>query len=116
MTDTLPPPRRTSAPAITARKGQQPLACLTAYTAPMARMMDAHCDLLLVGDSVAMVVYGMESTLGADIAMMIRHGQAVVRATEKACVVVDLPFGTYQASPAQAFETAAQILRETGAQ
>lgn len=116
MTDTSTTPRRLSAPAIAARKGAQPLACLTAYTAPIAKAMDTHCDLILVGDSVAMVVYGMESTLGADIPMMIRHGQAVVRATQKACVVVDLPFGTYQASPAQAFETAAQILRETGAQ
>ena len=116
MTDTSSTPRRLSAPAIAARKGSQPLACLTAYTAPVAKAVDAHCELILVGDSVAMVVYGMESTLGADIPMMIRHGQAVVRATQKACVVVDLPFGTYQASPAQAFETAAQILKETGAQ
>lgn len=109
-------PSRLSAPAISARKGGQPLACLTAYTAPMARTLDPHCDLLLVGDSVAMVVYGMDSTLGADMPMMIRHGQAVVRATQKACVVVDMPFGSYQATPGQAFENAAQILRETGAQ
>lgn len=108
---------RLTAPAIAARKGNGgPLVCLTAYTASMATLLDPHCDLLLVGDSVAMTVYGMDSTLGADIPMMARHGQAVVRATQKACVVVDLPFGTYQATPGQAFETAAQILRETGAQ
>ena len=114
MTEKAP---RLTAPAIAARKGNgAPLVCLTAYTAPMAQILDNHCDLLLVGDSVAMVVYGMESTLGADIPMMIRHAQAVMRATQKACVVVDLPFGTYQATPGQAFDSAAQILRETGAQ
>lgn len=108
---------RFTAPAIAARKGNgAPLVCLTAYTASIARTLDAHCDLLLVGDSVAMTVYGMESTLGADLPMMIRHGQAVVRASEKACVVVDLPFGSYQATPGQAFESAAQILKDTGAQ
>lgn len=107
---------RLTAPAIAARKGGQPLVCLTAYTAPVAQILDRHCDLLLVGDSVAMVVYGMESTLGADVDMMVRHGQAVVRASSKACVVVDMPFGSYQATPGQAFENAARILRETGAQ
>jgi 3-methyl-2-oxobutanoate hydroxymethyltransferase len=112
MTQTL----RLTAPAIAARKGGQPLVCLTAYTAPMAKTLDAHCDLLLVGDSVAMVLYGLDSTLGADVDMMVRHGQAVVRSSQKACVVVDMPFGSYQATPAQAFENAARILKETGAQ
>ena len=116
MSHTPPPPPRLRAPAIAARKGGEPLVCLTAYTAPMASTLDRHCDLLLVGDSLAMVVYGLESTLGADLEMMIRHGQAVVRASRQACIVVDMPFGTYQASPAQAFENAARILRETGAQ
>jgi len=108
---------RLSAPAIRARKGAaEPLVCLTAYTAPMAQTLDEPCDLLLVGDSVAMVVYGLDSTLGADLAMMIRHGQAVVRTTRKACIVVDLPFGSYQRSPEQAFENAAEVLRATGCQ
>ena len=102
---------------ITARKGtsSQPLVCLTAYTAPMAKALDAHCDLLLVGDSVAMVLYGEPSTLQADLEMMIRHGRAVVNATANAHVVVDMPFGSYQESKEVAFRNAARILKETGA-
>ena len=102
---------------IAARKGQssQPLVCLTAYTAPVARAFDQHCDLLLVGDSVAMVLYGEPSTLQADLEMMIRHGRAVVMATEKALVVVDMPFGSYQESKEVAYRNAARILKETGA-
>lgn len=98
-----------------AKTSGTPLVSLTAYTAPMAQIMDAHCDMLLVGDSVAMVVYGHDSTLKADMDMMCRHGEAVVRATQKAMVVVDMPFGTYQASKEEAFTNAARILRETGA-
>lgn len=108
--------QRIHAPAIRARKGGEPIVCLTAYTAPMAALLDEPCDLLLVGDSLAMVVYGFDSTLGADLEMMIRHGQSVVRATRKACVVVDLPFGTYQRDPEQAFESSAEVLRATGCQ
>lgn len=109
--------KRLHAPAIRARKGEAtPLVCLTAYTAPVAEALDEPCDLLLVGDSVAMVIYGLDSTLGADLIMMIRHGQAVVRATHKACVVVDMPFGSYQQSPEQAFENAAEVMRATGCQ
>ncbi len=102
---------------IAARKGSssQPLVCLTAYTAPVAKALDAHCDLLLVGDSVAMVLYGEPSTLQADLEMMIRHGRAVVNATTKAHVVVDMPFGSYQESKELAFRNAARILKETGA-
>lgn len=102
---------------IAARKGQssQPLVCLTAYTAPVAKAFDPHCDLLLVGDSVAMVLYGEPSTLQADLEMMIRHGRAVVNATQKALVVVDMPFGSYQESKEAAFRNAARILKETGA-
>lgn len=102
---------------IAARKGSssQPLVCLTAYTAPVAKALDAHCDLLLVGDSVAMVLYGEPSTLQADLEMMIRHGRAVVNATTKAHVVVDMPFGSYQESKEVAFRNAARILKETGA-
>lgn len=95
--------------------GAAPLACLTAYTAPLAKVLDRHCDLLLVGDSVAMVLYGEPSTLQADMEMMIRHGRAVVNATQNALVVVDMPFGSYQESREAAFRNAARILRETGA-
>ena len=97
------------------RKGGTPLVCLTAYTAPMARLLDAHADVLLVGDSLGMAVYGMETTLDVSVEMMINHGRAVAKTAERACVVVDLPFGSYQESPEQAFRTAARVLAETGA-
>jgi len=108
--------RRTTVPQIRARKGGEPVACLTAYTAPVAKHLDPHLDLLLVGDSMAMVIYGMDSTVGVTVDMMIAHGKAVVRATEQALVVVDLPFGSYQESPQQAFRTAAKVMAETGCQ
>ncbi|PHY93360.1 3-methyl-2-oxobutanoate hydroxymethyltransferase [Acetobacter pomorum] len=92
-----------------------PIVSLTAYTAPMARLLDAHCDLLLVGDSLGMVVYGMDSTLAVTPEMMIAHGQAVVRGSQRACVAVDMPFGSYQESPQQAFRVAAHIMAQTGA-
>ena len=107
-------PRRLTARDIAARKGATPIVCLTAYTAPMARALDPHVDLMLVGDSVGMVLYGMETTLGVTLDMMTAHGAAVARASERACVVVDLPFGSYQESPRQAFNAAARVLRETG--
>jgi 3-methyl-2-oxobutanoate hydroxymethyltransferase len=97
-----------------ARKGGDPIVCLTAYTAQTARLLDPHVDMLLVGDSLGMVVYGYESTLPVTLAQMIAHGDAVVRHTRKALVVVDLPFGSYQASCAQAFEAAAQVMASTG--
>jgi 3-methyl-2-oxobutanoate hydroxymethyltransferase len=96
------------------RKGGPPIVGLTAYTAPVARLLDPHVDFLLVGDSLGMVVYGFDSTLPVTVEMMIAHGAAVMRASSQALVVVDLPFGSYQASPEQAFRTAAQILAETG--
>ncbi len=92
-------PQRLSITAIKRRKGGEKLVCLTAYTAPVARLLDDAVDLLLVGDSVAMVVYGFDSTLPVTLDMMIAHGAAVVRATSHAAVVVDLPFGSYQAVP-----------------
>lgn len=92
-----------------------PIVALTAYTAPMARLMDPHCDLLLVGDSLGMVVYGMDSTLAVTPEMMIAHGQAVVRGSQNACVAIDLPFGSYQQSPQQAFAVSAEIMAKTGA-
>ncbi|MBO1323823.1 3-methyl-2-oxobutanoate hydroxymethyltransferase [Acetobacter sp. TBRC 12305] len=94
---------------------QTPIVALTAYTTPMARLLDPHCDLLLVGDSLGMVVYGMDSTLAVTPEMMAAHGQAVVRGSQKACVAVDLPFGSYQESPQQAFRVAADIMARTGA-
>lgn len=99
---------------IRARKGGAPLVCLTAYTTPLARLLDPHVELLLVGDSLGMVAYGMETTLGVSLETMIAHGRAVVRGARRACVVVDLPFASYQESPAQAFRTAARVMAETG--
>ena len=102
-------------PDIRARKGQAPLVVLTAYTTPMARQVDAHCDVALVGDSVGMVLHGLPSTLGVTLEMMILHGRAVMRGLSKAMAVIDLPFGTYEESPGQAFRNAARLMAETGA-
>lgn len=106
--------RRISVPDIRARKGGEPLVCLTAYTTPMAALLDARADLLLVGDSLGMVLYGLNSTVEVDLDLMIRHGACVSKASQRACVVVDMPFGSYQESPEQAFRNAARILKETG--
>jgi 3-methyl-2-oxobutanoate hydroxymethyltransferase len=92
----------------------EPLVCLTAYTTPIARILDKHCDLLLVGDSVGMVVYGMDNTLDVSLDMMINHGKAVMRGVKKAFVVVDMPFGTYEDNPKTAVENAQRVMRETG--
>ena len=100
---------------IAAMKGQAPIVCLTAYTTPMARMMDAEVDVVLVGDSVGMVLHGLPSTLGVTMEMMILHGQAVARGLAQACLVIDMPFGSYEESPAQAFRNAARLMAETGA-
>lgn len=108
-------PRMTS-PQIKARKGNEPLVCLTAYDAPTAAILDAHCDILLVGDSVGMVVHGLPSTVGVTLDMMILHGQAVMRSSKRALVVVDLPFGSYEASAEQAYYSASRVLKETGCQ
>jgi 3-methyl-2-oxobutanoate hydroxymethyltransferase len=96
------------------RKGGEPIVCLTAYTAPMAQYLDPHVDLLLVGDSLGMVLYGLDSTIGVSLETMIGHGAAVVRRSKRACVVVDLPFGSYQESREQAFRNSARVLAETG--
>jgi len=108
--------RRVAAPDITARKGKTPIVCLTAYTAPMAELLDPHCDLLLVGDSVGMVVHGLPNTVGVTLEMMILHGQAVMRGSKSAMVVVDMPFGSYEGAAEIAFANAARIMKETGAQ
>jgi 3-methyl-2-oxobutanoate hydroxymethyltransferase len=107
--------RRISAADITARKGKTPIVCLTAYSAPMASILDEHCDVLLVGDSVGMVVHGLPNTVGVTLDMMILHGQAVMRGSKKAMVVVDMPFGTYEGSPERAFQNAVRVMQETGA-
>ena len=106
--------KRTTPAAIETMKGTRPIVSRTAYTTPIARLLDPHCDLLLVGDSLGMVLYGMETTGGVTMEMMIAHGQAVMRGAKHACVIVDLPFGSYQESKEQAFRNAVRILKETG--
>jgi len=108
--------RRISVKDIRSRKGGAPLVCLTAYTAPMAELMDPFCDILLVGDSVGMVVHGLPSTVGVTLDMMILHGQAVMRGARRALVVVDMPFGSCEGAPEVAFANAVRVLQETGAQ
>lgn len=107
---------RITAPQITARKGGEPIVCLTAYDTPTAAILDAHCDLILVGDSVGMVVHGLSTTVGVTLDMMILHGQAVMRGANRALVVVDLPFGSYEDSPETAFRNASRVMMETGCQ
>src|SRR5438094_7503124 len=107
-------PKRLSVTQLQSRKGGDKIVCLTAYTAPVARLLDAEVDLLLVGDSLAMTVYGFDSTLSVSLDMMIAHGAAVMRSTQHALITVDLPFGSYQASPEQAFHAAARVMAETG--
>lgn len=102
-------------PDIRARKGGQPLVVLTSYTTPMARLVDPHCDIALVGDSVGMVLHGMPSTLGVTMDMMILHGRSVVRGLSKAMAVIDMPFGSYEEGPQQAYRNAARLMAETGA-
>lgn len=101
-------------PDIAARKGGTPIVCLTAYTTPIARLVDRHCDLILVGDSVGMVLHGLPSTVGVTLDMMIMHGKAAQRGVERALLVVDMPFGSYEESPEQAFRNAARLMGETG--
>lgn len=106
--------RPRTVPGLAARKGGAPIVALTAYHAPMAACVDAHADLILVGDSLGMVLYGMDSTLGVTLEMMIMHGRAVARAAKRALVVIDMPFGSYEESPEQAFRNAARVMAETG--
>lgn len=100
---------------ILAQKGKTPIVSLTAYTTPMAQMMDEHCDFVLVGDSVGMVLHGLSSTLGVTMEMMILHGAAVARGLNRAMLVIDMPFGSYEESPEQAFGNAARLMREANA-
>jgi 3-methyl-2-oxobutanoate hydroxymethyltransferase len=108
--------RRLAAPNIRGRKGGEPLVCLTAYDAPTAEILDPHCDLLLVGDSVGMVVHGLPNTVGVTLEMMILHGQAVMRGSKRAMVVIDMPFGSYEGGKEIAYENCARVMKETGAQ
>jgi 3-methyl-2-oxobutanoate hydroxymethyltransferase len=109
------PMRRLTVPKLQARKGGEPIVALTAYTTRMAQLLDPHCDLLLVGDSLGQVIYGLPTTIPVSLDMMCAHGAAVVRGSWHAVVAVDMPFGSYEASPAHAFESAARVLKETGA-
>ena len=106
--------KKMTVPAFVARKGGKPLVCLTAYTAHVARLVDEHADMILVGDSLGMVIHGMPNTLGVTMEHMIMHGQAVMRGVEKALVVVDMPFGSFEESPEVAFRNASRIIKETG--
>jgi 3-methyl-2-oxobutanoate hydroxymethyltransferase len=112
------PMRRLTIPAIRRRKVDgvtaEPIVMLTAYTARQAQLLDAHCDLLLVGDSLGQVIYGLDSSLPVTLEMMIAHGAAVVRGSYHAAVLVDLPFGTYEQSPEAAFASASRVMKETG--
>ncbi|MBB4641345.1 3-methyl-2-oxobutanoate hydroxymethyltransferase [Rhizorhapis suberifaciens] len=113
------PMKRLTVPALRQRKVDgktgEPIVMLTAYTARMAQLLDPHCDVLLVGDSLGQVIYGLPSTVPVTLDMMCNHGAAVVRGSYHSLVIVDMPFGSYEASPAQAFESAARILKESGA-
>lgn len=108
------PVKRFTVPEIRARKNGQPIVVLTAYTAPLAAMVDRHADVILVGDSLGMVVHGLDSTIGVTLDMMILHGQAVMRGSQRAMVVIDMPFGSYEESPEQAFRNSVRVMTETG--
>src|SRR5271166_203459 len=110
------PSKRLTVPEISGRKGAEKIVCLTAYTAPIAMLLDPHVDFLLVGDSVGMVLHGLPSTIGVTLDMMIMHGHAVMRGSTHALVAVDLPFGSYEESPEVAFRSASRVMRETGCQ
>ena len=106
--------KRVTVPEIRGHKGAKPVVCLTCYHAHTARLLDDHVDLMLVGDSLGMVMHGMENTLGVTLDMMILHGNAVMRGSKHALVVVDMPFGSYEESPQIAFRNAARVIQETG--
>ena len=108
--------KRISVPEIMAHKNAKPVVCLTCYHAHTAKLLDPYVDLMLVGDSLGMVIHGMENTLGVTLDMMILHGQAVMRGSKRALVVVDMPFGSYEESPTVAFRNAARVIQETGCQ
>jgi 3-methyl-2-oxobutanoate hydroxymethyltransferase len=106
--------KRLTAPDIGARKGGEPIVCLTSYHAHTARIIDQYCDVILVGDSLGMVMHGLETTVPVTLDMMITQGLAVMRGSRRALVVVDMPFGSYEGSREQAFASAARVMKETG--
>ncbi len=106
--------RRLTAPDIRARKGAEPIVCLTSYHAHTARLVDRYCDVILVGDSLGMVMHGLETTVPVTLDMMILQGHAVMRGSKRALVVVDMPFGSYEGSKEQAFASCARVMKETG--
>ncbi|MCW5688835.1 MAG: 3-methyl-2-oxobutanoate hydroxymethyltransferase [Pseudolabrys sp.] len=106
--------KRFTAPDIRARKGGEPIVMLTSYHAHTARLADKYCDIILVGDSLGMVMHGLETTVPVTLDMMILQGHAVMRGSARALVVVDMPFGSYEASKEQAFMSAARVMKETG--
>lgn len=108
--------KRVSVPEVAARKGGEPMVWLTAYDAPTAGLLDPHCDVLLVGDSVGMAVHGLPNTVPVSLEMMILHGQAVMRGSRRAMVVVDMPFGSYEARRELAYANCVRVMQETGAQ
>jgi len=108
--------KRISVPEIVAHKNAKPVVVLTCYHAHTARLLDPHVDVMLVGDSLGMVIHGMENTLGVTLEMMILHTQAVMRGSKRALVVLDMPFGSYEESPQVAFRNAARAIQETGCQ
>ncbi|WP_295168933.1 3-methyl-2-oxobutanoate hydroxymethyltransferase [uncultured Brevundimonas sp.] len=108
--------KRITVPDIAGRKGSEPIVCLTAYDAPMAALLDPHCDVLLVGDSLGMAVHGLPNTVGVTLEMMILHGQAVMRGAKRAMVVVDMPFGSYEGGKEVAYANCVRVMKETGAQ
>src|SRR5215469_9080865 len=106
--------KRVTVPEIRAHKNAKPVVCLTCYHAHTARLLDEHVDLMLVGDSLGMVMHGLDTTVGVTLDMMITHGKAVMRGSKHALVVVDMPFGSYEESPEVAFRNAARVMQETG--
>lgn len=108
--------KRITVPDIAGRKGGEPIVCLTAYDAPMAALLDPHCDVLLVGDSLGMAVHGLPNTVGVTLEMMILHGQAVMRGARRAMVVVDMPFGSSEGGKEVAYANCVRVMKETGAQ
>jgi len=106
--------QRITVPEIKARKGNEPIVCLTCYHAHTARLLDNYVDIMLVGDTLGMVIHGMETTLGVTLDLMILHAKAVMRSAKRALVVVDMPFGSYEESPEVAFRSAARVMQETG--
>ncbi|TNC52010.1 3-methyl-2-oxobutanoate hydroxymethyltransferase [Rubellimicrobium rubrum] len=113
-TEPTAPVRRITVPQIRARKGGAPIVSLTSYHAHTAAIVDRHAEIILVGDSLGMVMHGMETTVGVPLDLMVMHGRAVVRGTKRALVVVDMPFGSYEESPNMAFRNAAHVMKETG--